>query len=155
MLDLTRNGGRTDVEKALISNYLENDGCLYYRHRLCILRDVDLRRLILSEAHDSMISGHPGYVKTLNVVRKRYFWSGMKRDVFNYVKSCLSCQRIKAERVKLPGKLQPLAIPEMNWECISMDFVTGLPTVQGGYDSIMVIVDMLTKVAHLIPRRPI
>ena len=32
-----------------------------------------------------------------------------------------------------------------------MDFVTGLPTVQGGYDSIMVIVDMLTKVAHLIP----
>ena len=75
----------------------------------------------------------------------------MKRDVLNYVKSCLSCQRIKAERVKMPGKLEPLAIPEMKWECISMDFVTGLPTVQGGYDSIMVIVDMLTKVAHLIP----
>ena len=151
MLDLTRNGGRSDAEKALISNYLENDGCLYYRHRLCIPRDVVLRRLILSEAHDSMTSGHPGYVKTLNAVRKSYFWSGMKRDVLNYVKSCLSCQRIKAERVKLPGKLQPLAIPEMKWECISMDFVTGLPTVQGGYDSIMVIVDMLTKVAHLIP----
>ena len=111
----------------------------------------------MSEAHDSITSGHPGYVKTLNAVRKSYFWSGMKRDVLNYVKSCLSCQRIKAERVKLPGKLQPLAIPEMKWECISMDFVTGLPTVQGGYDSIMVIVDMLTKVAHLIPvkTRPI
>ena len=51
----------------------------------------------------------------------------------------------------MPGKLQPLAIPEMKWECISMDFVTRLPIVQGGYDSIMVIVDMLTKVAHLIP----
>ena len=59
MLDLTRNGGRTDVEKALISNYLENDGFLYYRHRLCIPRDVVLRRLILSEAHDSITSGHP------------------------------------------------------------------------------------------------
>ena len=32
-----------------------------------------------------------------------------------------------------------------------MDFITGLPTVQGGYDSIMVIVDLLTKVTHLIP----
>ena len=54
ILDLARNGGRTDVERTLISNYLENDGCLHYKHRLCIPRDVALRRLILSEAHDSL-----------------------------------------------------------------------------------------------------
>ena len=51
----------------------------------------------------------------------------------------------------MPGKLEPLDIPEMKWECISMDFIIGLPIVQGGYDSIMVIVDLLTKVTHLIP----
>ena len=51
----------------------------------------------------------------------------------------------------MPGKLHPLDIPQMKWECISMDFVTSLPIVQGGYDSIMVVVDYLTKVAHLIP----
>ncbi|MCO5583763.1 hypothetical protein L7F22_037677 [Adiantum nelumboides] len=39
----------------------------------------------------------------------------------------------------------------MKWECISMDFVTGLPKTTGNYDSIFVIVDKLTKVAHLIP----
>ena len=49
----------------------------------------------------------------------------------------------------MPGKLQPLDIPQMKWECISMDFVTGPSTVQGGYDSIMVIVDLLTKVYHI------
>ncbi|MCO5605843.1 hypothetical protein L7F22_060027 [Adiantum nelumboides] len=38
----------------------------------------------------------------------------------------------------------------MKWECINMDFVTGLPTV-AGYDSVYVVVDMLTTVAHLIP----
>ncbi|MCO5597178.1 hypothetical protein L7F22_051254 [Adiantum nelumboides] len=38
----------------------------------------------------------------------------------------------------------------MKWECINMDFVIGLPTV-AGYDSVYVVVDMLTKVAHLIP----
>ena len=90
-------------------------------------------------------------MRTLNAVRKSYFWPGMKRDVLDYVKGCLSCQRIKAERVKMPGKLEPLDIPEMKWECISMDFVTGLPSTQGGYDSIMVVVDLLTKVSHLIP----
>ncbi|MCO5590471.1 hypothetical protein L7F22_044441 [Adiantum nelumboides] len=70
-------------------------------------------------------------------------------------KQCLSCQRIKAERVLLPGKLHPFDIPQMKWEFISMDFVRDLPTVQGGYDSIMVIVDMLTKVSHLIPVKKI
>ena len=47
-------------------------------------------------------------------------------------------------------KLQPLDIPKMKWKCISMNFITRLPTVQGGYDSIMVVVDMVTKVSHLI-----
>ena len=87
----------------------------------------------------------------LNDVRKSYHWVGLKGDILHYVCQCLSCQRIKAERVKMPEKLQPLDIPQMKWEYISMDFVTGLPTTQGGFNSIMVVVDMLTKVSHLIP----
>ncbi|MCO5593976.1 hypothetical protein L7F22_047995 [Adiantum nelumboides] len=75
----------------------------------------------------------------------------MKKDTLDYVRRCLICQKTKAERVKIPGKLQPLDIPQMKWECISMDFVTGLPKTTGNYDSIFVIVDKLTKVAHLIP----
>ena len=97
MLNLTGTQGRNDTKRSLVSNYLENEGCLYYRHRLCIPRDATLKKLILFEAHDSLSSGHLGYVKTLNVVRKSYFWSGMKRDVLNYVKSCLTCQTIKVE----------------------------------------------------------
>jgi hypothetical protein len=49
------------------------------------------------------------------------------------------------------GLLQPLKIPEWKWEEIGMDFIVGLPRTQVGYDSIWVIVDRLTKVAHFIP----
>ncbi|MVG17081.1 transposase, partial [Aeromonas jandaei] len=42
-------------------------------------------------------------------------------------------------------------MPEWKWEEISMDFITGLPTTQKGNDSIWVIVDRLSKVAHFIP----
>ena len=76
----------------------------------------------------------------------------MKRTILAYVTRCLTCQHIKAERTKYPSKLHPHDIPQMKWENISMDFVTGLPTPKG-YDSIFVVVDMLTKVAHLFAIR--
>jgi transposase InsO family protein len=47
--------------------------------------------------------------------------------------------------------LQPLKILEWKWEEIGMDFIVGLPRTQAGYDSIWVIVNQLTKVAHFIP----
>ncbi|WVZ58566.1 hypothetical protein U9M48_008827 [Paspalum notatum var. saurae] len=51
------------------------------------------------------------------------------------------------------GLLQPLKIPEWKWEQISMDFIVGLPKTRRGHDSIRVVVDYPTKVAHFIPVR--
>ena len=134
-----------------IVNFSFSDGCLYFWERLCIPKDQSLKKAILYKTHDIPTSRHPGYAKTLNDVSKSYHWVGLKGDILHYVCECLPCQRIKAEQVKMPGKLQPLDIPHMKWEYISMDFLTRLSTTQGGFNSIMVVVDMLTKVSHLIP----
>jgi hypothetical protein len=74
----------------------------------------------------------------------------MKRDIAEYVSLCDTCQRVKEEHQRLAGLLQPLKIPEWKWEEIGMDFMVELPRTQAGYDSIWVIVDRLTKVAHFI-----
>jgi hypothetical protein len=63
---------------------------------------------------------------------------------------CDNCQRVKAERQRPAGLLQPLKIPQWKWEEIGMDFIIGLPTTQSGYDSIWVIIDRFSKVAHFI-----
>jgi hypothetical protein len=84
-------------------------------------------------------------------LKTRYWWYGMKRDIVEYVSLCDTCQRVKAEHQRPAGLLQPLKIPEWKWEEIGMDFIVGLPRTQAGYDSIWVIVDRLTKVAHFIP----
>ena len=82
---------------------------------------------------------------------KNFYWSRRKEDTLEFNSSHLNCQRVKTKRIKILGKLKPLDIPQMKWECISMDFITGIPKVSRNFDSIFVVVDKLTKVAHLIP----
>jgi hypothetical protein len=77
----------------------------------------------------------------------------LKRDVAEYVAICDTCQRVKAEYQRPAGLLQPMKIPEWKWEEVGMDFITGLPRTQRGYNLIWVIVDRLTKVAHFLPVR--
>jgi len=87
----------------------------------------------------------------VTALRKEYYWPGMKKNVAEYLARCLECQQIKAEHLHPAGLLQPLPIPEWKWETISMDFISGLPRTKRNNDSIMVVVDKLSKAAHFIP----
>ncbi|TYK14932.1 pol protein [Cucumis melo var. makuwa] len=73
-----------------------------------------------------------------------------EREVANFVSTCLVCQQVKAQRQRPASLLQPLSVPEWNWESVSMDFITGLPRTLTGYIVIWVVVDRLTKSAHFI-----
>jgi hypothetical protein len=64
-----------------------------------------------------------------------------------HINECVTCQQNKLEKTLPAGLLHPLPILEKKWESISMDFITGLPKVQGK-DCIYVVVDRLTKFAH-------
>jgi hypothetical protein len=75
----------------------------------------------------------------------------MKIEIARYVAKCDTCRRVKAIPMKTAGPLQSLPIPTWKWEDISMDFIVGLPRTAKGYDSIWVIVDRLTKIAHFLP----
>jgi hypothetical protein len=129
----------------------DDQGTLWYKGRICVPDVNDLRKLILSEAHDTAYSIHPGSTKMYYDLKERFWWYGMKRSVAEYVAICDTCQRVKAEHQRPAGLLQPLKIPEWKWEEITMDFIVGLPRTQKGYNSIWVVVDRLTKVAHFIP----
>ena len=66
-----------------------------------------------------------------------------------YVEGCNACQRNKNHTEQLAGKLIPNSISKKPWTHISADFITKLPLAQG-YDSILVVVDWLTKIVHFI-----
>jgi hypothetical protein len=60
-------------------------------------------------------------------------------------------RKVKADYMEPEGLLQPLSIPDWKWDDISMDFIVSLPFIAHKFDLIWVIVDRLTKSAHLIP----
>jgi hypothetical protein len=60
---------------------------------------------------------------------------------------------VKVEHRHPTGLLQPLSIPEKKWEVMTMDFITGLPRMNKKHDSIMVVVDKLTKASHFVPMK--
>ena len=114
-------------------------------------KNFELRKKILDEAHESQFSIHPGSNKMYQDVKKKFWWTRMKREIARYVAECDVCQRVKTEHLKLGGPLQPLPIPSWKWQNISIDFITGLPRTLHGYNAIWVIVDRLTKSAHFLP----
>ena len=124
------------------------DDVIYYKDKIYLVPGSKLKEQIMQGAHNSPLAGHPGYLKTYRSICERFSWKGLKEDMLRHVRECLTCQQNKAEHTLLAGLLQPLPIPEQKWESMSMDFITGLPQVQGR-DCIYVVVDRLTKFTHL------
>ncbi|KAL0540140.1 hypothetical protein IC582_024370 [Cucumis melo] len=130
---------------------ISSDGGLLFERRLCVPSDSAVKTELLSEAHSSPFSMHPGSTKMYQDLKRVYWWRNMKREVAEFVNRCLVCQQVKAPRQKPAGLLQPLSIPEWKWENVSMDFITGLPRTLRGFTVIWVVVDRLTKSAHFVP----
>nr|GFC01978.1 retrotransposon protein, putative, Ty3-gypsy subclass [Tanacetum cinerariifolium] len=128
-------------------HYLYGESCdVFTDHK-------SLKEALLTEAHSSPFSVHPGSMKMYHDLKQHFWWSGMKGDVATFLSRCLICQQVKIEHQQVSGLLQPLDIPVCKWDEISMDFVTGLPRTQRRHDAIWVVVDRLTKSAHFLPIR--
>ena len=118
-------------------------------NKLCI-PESSLRLLLLQESHGGGLMGHFRRDKTFATLSKSYFWPNMFRDVNRFTNRCSTCRKAKS-KAQYHGLYMPLPIPYQPWEDISMDFVLGLPRTRNGKDSIFVVVDRFSKMAHFIP----
>jgi len=103
---------------------------------------------MLKEFHETPQGGHSGYYRTYSRSAANLFWFGKECSAV-----CDGMLYMSAEKISCcstSGLLQALNIPEQVWEEISMDFITGLPKSKG-YQTILVVVDRLSKYNHLIP----
>jgi len=150
-----------DVELQKIIEGLRNDlgrqgqyalehGRLHHKGRLVLSANSAWIVRLLDEHNTKPIGGHSTVFKTYMRLSQSLYWIGMKKMVTDFVVACLVCQQHKYLASSPQGLLQPLPIPNDVWEDISMDFIVKLPT-SNGYDSILVVVDKLSKYGHFIP----
>jgi hypothetical protein len=94
--------------------------------------------------------GHFGIHKTYAMLSTNYYWPKMVRDVAKLIRRCSTCLQAKSTTHPY-GLYMPLPTPQAPWSDISMDFILGLPRSKHGHDSIFVVVDRFSKMAHFIP----
>ena len=123
---------------------------LFYNGKLCVPRRSVSS--ILQMAHDSRISGHFKFLKTLARLEK-FHWRHKARDVRKYVEGCMKCQQYKDSNQKKLTDPTSLEIPERRWGSLATDFIVSLPKTKDGYDAITTWVDRLTRRVHFIKSR--
>uniref|UniRef100_A0A3P9L311 Gypsy retrotransposon integrase-like protein 1 n=1 Tax=Oryzias latipes TaxID=8090 RepID=A0A3P9L311_ORYLA len=109
-----------------------------------------LRSEVLTWGHASKIACHGGVRRTTNLLRRRFFWPSLEKDVREYVAACSVCAHSKNSNSPPSGHLLPLPTPSRPWSHIALDFVTGLPPSQG-HTVILTVIDRFSKAVHFIP----
>ena len=132
------------------TEWSEDDGVLWFRGKIYVPWNVDLRRRVVSLCHDTKVAGYPECWKTLELVSRNYWWPQMSRYIGQYISICDLCIRTKPIRQAPVGKLHPLQILDSRWDTLSVDFVVELP-LSSRHDAVMTVVDSVSKRAHFIP----
>ena len=90
----------------------EEDGVVYMEGRIYVPNNKKIKEEILKENHDSADMGHPGQYRMLELIKRTYWWPGLKEDVKKYVQGCFKCQQNKVQHQKKAGELHLLDIPQ-------------------------------------------
>ncbi|WMV41155.1 hypothetical protein MTR67_034540 [Solanum verrucosum] len=103
-----------ELKEAVLKKSIEpfsqgRDSVLRYQGRLCVENVDDLREQILSEAHSSRYSIHPGATKTYRDFCEVYWWNGMKKDIAGCVTKCPNSQQVK-DRMKKSAHFLPVKV---------------------------------------------
>ena len=147
-------GTPCDAARPPRRTFVCRDGLLYRLSprgdRLCVPAAGGLRTLVLRELHATPLGGHFGRDKTLALARRSVWWPGLSVAVEEYVRTCPTCQRVKADHLPPAGLLFPLPVPTRRGGCISLDFLE-LPVARSGHDFLQVHIDLLTGRVWLVP----
>ncbi|XP_072084429.1 uncharacterized protein [Arachis hypogaea] len=105
---------------------------------------------LMNQIHNGGLAGHFRRDKMLALIKEKFYWPKLERDVIRHIQRCHICHIAKS-RNQNTGLYKSLPVSKAPWKHVSMDFVLGLPRIERQKNSVMVVVDRFSKVAHFVP----
>src|SRR5258707_10135054 len=139
-----------DVGELCSNEWMHVEGVVLYRGRVYIPDNPQLHHDLVHVHHSTIVAGHPGHWKTLELVSWNYWWPGLSRYVAKFITGCDACNWTKTFLTQKVGKLIPNKGPAQHWQVISIDMIGEL-TDSKGYNAALVVVDHLSKRIHATP----
>jgi hypothetical protein len=127
--------------RTALSDWTLDDGIILFKNKVFVPNNKDIRRSIIAEMHESPVSGHPGHLKTLYLLKERFYWPGMAIMTKQFIDGCTVCQQMKTNTHPTAAPLMPIkSHAHRPFQQVTMDFITDLP-ISNGFDSIFIVVD--------------
>ena len=109
-----------------------------------------LKRRVMSSYHDEGATQHVGVAKTLSLLKQRFWWKGMDKDVKNFVRSCPWCQKFKATLRHAAGSPIPKVVHGLN-SMLSIDIAGPFDRKAGVPLHILTVVDVFSGYGEVYP----
>ena len=154
-IDILESDSISEPEKRRRArNFTIQDGLLHRDigdDKVVLVVPARRRAAVLLSCHDAPLAGHLGFARTFAIVRDRFYWPKMRKDIKKHVNSCLGCQRRKPLNTRRQGLTQPLPIAEDVFDTLGIDLISKLPRSYSGHNAILVCTDNLSKYVITVP----
>lgn len=126
---------------------------LDYRFEWKLCLPEELRQSVLRQEHDDVL--HPGYEKTLQRIKIRYYWPKMAMDTKRYVRACVTCKQCKPTTVASAPEMGRQKNTDRPFQILALDFIQSLPRSRNGNCHLLVLMDIFSKWTILVPVKKI
>jgi hypothetical protein len=107
------NGSRIEAKDGYFLRHLD---------RLCVPRNLELRRTLVTEMHDISSAGHKGVASTFAKALDRFCRKRIRQDVKDFCERCGGCRRAKIQP-QMDATLYPLLVPRIPWHTFGLDYL--------------------------------
>lgn len=111
------------------------------------------RIAVIGDCHTPPLCAHGGYHKTIDRIRRQYYWPNMDKDVRNFVRTCEVCKAVKAPNITQRSPMGSFRESNEPWQVLYLDFIGPLPRSKSGNIHILTVVDAFSKFVHAQPLR--
>ena len=153
--DLRKAMGGEEVSRFIkrdAQQCVDVDGTLFHKDsrrkawqgQLQLVIPEGIRRALIEELHGGLLAGHFGVERTLDALKRRFWWHDMKKSVKEIIRGCPECNAHNPKQGRKIPLLQPEERVGIPWERVGVDY-TEMAKTPEGYNQILVLIDHATK----------